>query len=453
MIRLLFFLALTVVHIDAKPIVGSPKVEINSQGAYLVEIKISGDDNLVEDDILITSFKSNEILSDVKFDYLIFESLGQYKRLTLGVPESFSEDYLSFRLNLRSGLKKDIFIFLPQNNLIARSKAEVSFKLPAKKIYGKPQRYDIAKILAEEPDYNDDSRISSSATLSVLNPEDESEQELEKPSIILSSEIETIWSVAELVRQNYDASIYQIMWGFYLENPDAFIDDNINLVRGDVDLKIPSEELISSTSNFNAKESIAFMSLSSNAFQQNSIPSLKLTAPTQNAASLLAVEEPNKGSLQPKPENPLKKVDNKLLTASEIVAKNTSILDLESAGEFEAKPADLKNTGPFKLQDLFWVGALSLLAGFVIAFLLIRLNKRPIFTKSTLQEDLLNEDETFQTNLSISNDIETQELDLVRTYIGMDDWKSANKILDKLISNSSDSLIISEARSLLEKNK
>ncbi len=85
--------------------------------------------------------------------------------------------------------------------------------------------------------------------------------------------------------------------------------------------------------------------------------------------------------------------------------------------------------------------------------MLVRLNQKPIFAKSALEEDLLNNDETFQSNLSISNDIETQELDLVRTYIGMGDWGSANKILDKLIANSSDSFIISEARSLLEQSK
>jgi len=214
--KLLFFLALTVIHIGAKTIVGSPTVEINSQGVYLVEIKISGDETLVEDDILITNFKSNELLSDIKFDYQIFESLGGYKRITLGVPENFSEDYLSFRLNLRSDLKKDVFIFLPQNNIAIRPKTGVSFKLPAKKIYGKPQRYDIAKILAEEPDYNNDPGINPSSSLSILNPGDNKEQDAEKTSIISSSEVETIWSVAELVRQNYDASIYQIMCGFYL---------------------------------------------------------------------------------------------------------------------------------------------------------------------------------------------------------------------------------------------
>ena len=56
-------------------------------------------------------------------------------------------------------------------------------------------------------------------------------------------------------------------------------------------------------------------------------------------------------------------------------------------------------------------------------------------------------------DLSISNDIETQELDLVRTYIEMDDWDSAEKILDKLIANSKDASIVANARSLLNEKK
>ncbi|MDC0902556.1 hypothetical protein OAS54_04080, partial [Gammaproteobacteria bacterium] len=83
----------------------------------------------------------------------------------------------------------------------------------------------------------------------------------------------------------------------------------------------------------------------------------------------------------------------------------------------------------FDLRDLFWVGVLSLLLGFAIAYMLIRSSKRPTFTKAAVEEDLQDESNTFQTNLSISNDIETQELDLVRTYIEMDDWESATKII------------------------
>ena len=75
------------------------------------------------------------------------------------------------------------------------------------------------------------------------------------------------------------------------------------------------------------------------------------------------------------------------------------------------------------------------------------------FTKAAVEEDLQDESNTFQTNLSISNDIETQELDLVRTYIEMDDWESATKILDKLIANSTNDFIVSEAYSLLKEKK
>ena len=85
--------------------------------------------------------------------------------------------------------------------------------------------------------------------------------------------------------------------------------------------------------------------------------------------------------------------------------------------------------------------------------MLIRSSKRPTFTRAAVEEDLQDENNTFQTNLSISNDIETQELDLVRTYIEMEDWDSAEKILEKLIANSNNEAIVSDARALLkEKN-
>ena len=69
-----------------------------------------------------------------------------------------------------------------------------------------------------------------------------------------------------------------------------------------------------------------------------------------------------------------------------------------------------------------------------------------------LEADLLDENNIFQSNLSISNDIETQELDLVRTYIDMGDKESASKIIDKLIDNSSNEYIVSEAHLLKEQN-
>ena len=291
-------------------------------------------------------------------------------------------------------------------------------------------------------------------TFSLVKPINSQKGEINESLSIPSDEVETIWSVSTSVSKNYDASIYQIMWGFYLENPNAFIDEDINLVRGDVDLNLPSQELVASTSNVTAKESIAFMGSRQNLINEPLIqPILKLTAPTEifndsegggtdentiSSSNLISIQE----------------IDNSGLTASEIVQKNTSFISLNTESDYSSASDIPSNARSFGLQDLFWVGLISLFIGFVIAYMLIKYRKSPVYTKSALEEDLLDENNTFQTNLSVSNDIETQELDLVRTYLEMGDWQSATKILDKLIANSSNDSIVSEARLLLEqKNK
>ena len=276
----------------------------------------------------------------------------------------------------------------------------------------------------------------------------------EEPKSIPSSKVETIWSVSKSVAQNYDASIYQIMWGFYLENPNAFIDEDINRVRGDIDLVLPSQELVASTSVIAAKESIAFMDARNNQLKRSSVkPILKLTAPRE----IFTESDINEDSIKsPSPQSnpvPIKKIDNSQLNASEIVSKNTSIIEFQSESDLSLKSNVANNSQAFDLKDLFWVGALSLFLGFAISYMLIRSSKRPIFTRAAVEEDLQVGNNTFQTNLSITNDIETQELDLVRTYIEMDDWDSAVKILDQLIANSSNQSIISEARLLLKEKK
>ena len=451
--KLLLLFALLSHSLFAITIIGSPNVEINPEGLYLVKIRISSTSDLQEDDIAITNFKSDDELSDFNFEFRIFENLQEYKRLTLAVPNNYSEDYISFRLNIKKELKKDIFIFLPQNDIAPKVKSQVSFKLPAKKIYGEPQRYDLAKILSEETDYQD-SKIDDSNSFSLEKPSSEDIEKVQEPQSIPRTKVETIWSVSQSVSQNYDASIYQIMWGFYLENPNAFIDEDINRVRGDIDLTLPSQELVASTSEVTAKESIAFMDIRNKKTREAAIkPVLKLTAPQEIFTDLESKQNSdNSPALQSKPD-PINKIDNSQLNASEIVAKNTSIIKLQSEADLSLEPRDLKNSQAFDIKDLFWVGVLSLLLGFAIAYMLIRSSKRPAFTRAAVVEDLQDENNTFQTNLSISNDIETQELDLVRTYIEMDDWDSAEKILDKLIANSKDASIVANARSLLKEKK
>ena len=451
--RLILFLALFSHSLYASIVIGSPNVEINSEGLYLVQIKISSTTNLAEDDISIKNFKSNDDLSDFNFEFKIFENLQDYKRLTLALPSTHLEDYISFRLDIKNELKKDIFIFLPQNDLVPKAKSQVSFKLPSKKIYGEPQRYDLEKILSEESNYEDPEPSESNA-FSLAKPANDITEEAEDPKSIPSDEVETIWSVSKSVSQNYDASIYQIMWGFYLENPNAFIDEDINRVRGDIDLALPSQELVASTSAISAKESIAFMDARNSQLKRSAIkPILKLTAPVEIFTDTQVMEDSINSSTSESQLDLVKEVDNSQLNASEIVEKNTSFIELKSQSDFSINTNTSKNSQAFDLRDLFWVGVLSLLLGFAIAYMLIRSSKRPTFTKAAVEEDLQDESNTFQTNLSISNDIETQELDLVRTYIEMDDWESATKILDKLIANSTNDLIVSEAYSLLKEKK
>jgi FimV-like protein len=446
----LILLAVLSHSLYAMTIIGSPIVEINSEGLYLVKIKIRSTNNLDEDDISITNFKSNDELSDFQFEYRIFENLQDFKRLTLAVPNNYLEDYISFRLNINTELKKDIFIFLPQNNVAPKAKSRVTFKLPAKKIYGEPQKYNLEKILSDKVD-SQDSELNDLNAFSLNKPSSYNNYEPGDSKSIPSSEVETIWSVSQSVSQNYDSSIYQIMWGFYLENPNAFIDEDINRVRGDIDLVLPSQELVASTSDFSAKESIAFMDIRNKQIKGSVMkPILKLTAPVENYIDPDSKQDSiNSPALKLNPD-PIRSRDNSELNASEIVSKNTSFIEIQSEADFSITSNISKNSSGFGLRDLLWVGILSLLLGFAIAYMIIRSSKRPSFTRAAVEEDLQEADNTFQSNLSISNDIETQELDLVRTYVEMDDWDSAEKILDKLIANSTNESIISDARSILK---
>ena len=56
----LLLLALLSHSLYASTIIGSPVVEINSEGLYLVQIKITSTKDITEDDIFIANFKSDE---------------------------------------------------------------------------------------------------------------------------------------------------------------------------------------------------------------------------------------------------------------------------------------------------------------------------------------------------------------------------------------------------------
>ena len=454
-----FFILLTlfIAIAQAKGIIGSPEVSINTSGNYLISIQINNLPSLNENDIELNDFKSNDPLSETALEYLLFEDMDVFKRLTLALPANFQDTYFSFRLRAGNQTSKDIFIFLPQNTLKEQSPRELSFKLPAKKIYGEPQRYDISAAIAGESDASfiepaQSSQLSFEPDETIPSP---SPSLALSPKAVKSENIETMWSVAQSVKDNYDASIYQIMWAFYLENPNAFIDENINLVRNDVDLVMPSSDLVMSTANNDARQSINFMSSLPKKSATISGRQLILTAPERPQIKLEEIVKSDALNLDDKASETSDASINKNsnLSASEIIKKNTSIISL-SASEANLAEGSTGSSRAFQLKDLIWVALLSLILGFAIAFVLIRLNRKPFFTKTAVEEDFQQDGlAIFQSNLSVTNDIETQELDLVRTYIDMSDWENAEAILKKLLSSSTNPSILSAAKELLDQKK
>ncbi|MEA1890031.1 MAG: FimV/HubP family polar landmark protein [Pseudomonadota bacterium] len=59
---------------------------------------------------------------------------------------------------------------------------------------------------------------------------------------------DSLWNIAEEVKAGTGLGIAQVMMAIYKQNPDAFLHNNINLIRVGKTLEIPTDEVISSTS-------------------------------------------------------------------------------------------------------------------------------------------------------------------------------------------------------------
>lgn len=373
------FLLMLIVSVEAGGIIGSPQVSVNSQGTYLIDIQLSDFPSIVEEDIAIYGFKSQDLLPAGTFAYRVFETLGEYQRLTLALPGSFSGESFSFRLTVDASLSKDMFIFLPTNKAIDNFSQGISLKLPAKKINKQLQGSSILNELAD----------SSVAEVNNLIPPDNAPQNLIAetadlleskaslgPAIIEAEKIETMWAVAQSADVNYEASIYQIMWAFYLENPKAFINENINLVRSDLDLNFPSDELVESTSDAVARRSIRDMITEHEINLLIPGPKLTLTAPK---GATIQDENLNSDTTQLLEQNAINLFglqNNSALTMPGAIKEKSSVLEIGSSQDNRDSSPTLTAKRTFQLNDLIWVGMLSLLLGFITAFILIRLNSK-----------------------------------------------------------------------------
>ncbi|MFL2704452.1 MAG: FimV/HubP family polar landmark protein [Gammaproteobacteria bacterium] len=438
MLKLILFLIFSFsINVFADINLSSPKLSLNQSGERVIEFKIQ--DGKVEDsDIFLNEYKSDEALKNDYISYTLLENFNSYQLFSIILKNEYESNYFSFKLILKDSLAKDIFIFLPSkiNNTIAQNEQA--------RVY-KPQPQKIKTQIKEQ------------------NPEQEKAKPkniAKKNKVIKASEISTIWSIASNIqKEETNASIYQIMWSIYLGNKDAFIDENINLVRNDKDLIIPSSSKIATTSDSEARSSILAMNKS---FSVSIAPALKsllvLTAPKIEEkpkpieSSFTDIREKKeainqKNEITDDPKDFIEQNTKQL----EVALDSRVIKDLSEKVE---SIEEIKTVNNFGIRELLFVAIISILSGILIALIYIQLQSRRI---KNIQYDFEEAADTKESvrglpkGLSIKNNEEEQQLDLANTYFEMNDIENCRNVLNDLIKNTSNLEIKMSAQNLLEK--
>jgi FimV-like protein len=429
--------------VSANNLISSPKISINDNGLRVIELNIK-ESNIDDDDIKLFEYKSEEILDKNKIAYTLLLDNDNFSKFSIVLSETYASDYFSFKLRVKDYLAKDIFIFLPSK---ARIESPLSTNDPIKESINTLTKFNNKEISIK----SEDEEIEQEPPL------DEIVQQKEK--VVSAGEIKTMWSLAtDIAKTNGDLSIYQIMWSIYLGNPDAFLDENINLVRNDVDIVIPSYQAMQVNSPAEAKNAIIKMNQAfSLDFKKSSKSLLTLTAPKisklEEAKIITEVEKEQ-----------VEAVSNNTDSSSpeDIISKNTSTLTFNAENEViedltkiadAANSTDLqeKSSG-IKLIDLLFVAAISVICGVLLALIFIQLNKN---RKKAIVYDFDEapssgpETTALPSGLSIKNNEDEQELDLASTYIEMGEFDQANAILQNLLKKSENENLKDKARELI----
>ncbi len=439
MLRYLLLLPLIFcLNIFADVSLSSPKIKLNDKDQRIIEFKIENE-SINDGDIILKEYKTNNPLDESFIAYTLINDYGNYQTFTIVLDDEYLENYFSFKILIKENFAKDIFIYLP-------SKVRNTFN------NSKPYKPE---------------RISSETTFSLAKSRkvvsnkveqvEKVEPEIQATEIIKSSEITTVWSMAEKIKsQNQDISIYQIMWSIYLGNSKAFIDDNINLIRKDIDISIPTQSEMRQVSLEFAKESF---------IEMNESFSKRFSSASK---SLLVLTAPKNAEIEQKDITDIKKSDEQYISIDgdfapeDFIENNTKELGVnvsaESAEEFLEKVEDSKEETPntnFQLMDIIFISLLSLISGILLA--LIYINFRKIKdSKTSIDYDFDEPKEDNSKNimpndLSIKNDESQQQLDLAVMYIEMDDYENAKLILKDLIKKTKDESLLSNANILLDK--
>jgi FimV-like protein len=418
------------INIIGDTLLSSPSLKLNSNDQRVVTFRIQGS-SIKDDDIFLQEYKSDELLKQDDISYTLLEDFSSYQTFSIVLENSYNEDYFSFKLVIKDEIAKDIFIFLPSKIKNAPKKPQPT------KIY-QPVRLPIKDKFEE--------------VIEMSPPK-------ETPNLIKADDITTMWSMASSIKkETSDTSIYQIMWSIYLGNKNAFIDGNINLVRKDMDLVIPSFATMKMTSQADAKESILAMNSS---FSSNFEPAVKslltLTAPKIiKQEKIEAVAE----DIEKEDKNIINFNDDQVSDPKKFIESNTKQFEmaveskaLDKLIEVTEEQEDKSGSG-FGVSDLLFVAVVSVLSGVLIALIYIQLNpakKKSISYDFDEATDSLSSVDGLPKGLSIKNNHEEQQLDLAITYFEMQDYRNSKTILDDIIKITEDNNIKSSAESLLAK--
>ena len=450
--KILALLFIISTSIQADIALSSPKVSVNEQGQFLILFTVNSDARIRSKDFILNEYQSDIPLAEDVVAFTLFEEEGDFDKFTIALGNNYPDDYFSFQLVIKDELTKNVFIFLPSRYKTFSSQP----------LYTAPKKPLVTEKPALESELLIEESVQDSSDLIEDTFKDmQSDNKAETAEIIVdSTEITTIWSLASSIAKESDADIYQIMWAIFLANEAAFIHGNINLVRADIDLVIPTNEVLSNISSEFAKDSIQQMNsnIQSLSVSKNIKSILTLTAPKDDRqispTPIAAKEEILEEEVKPLITNQAQSN----LSPDDFIKSNSKTIELGVQNEpleaLQQKADEVSESGSIRILDLLLVGLGALLAGFVLAFFYIRKN-----SKTLSDDDIYGFDnpadeggiEGLPKGLSVKNDTDTQQLDLAATYIEMDNLDDAKQILTALVKSTESDSVRQEAETLLLK--
>ena len=429
-----FFLFSTLLSFNliADIFLSSPKIKVNDQNQRIIEFRIEKE-TIRDGDIVINEYKTKDPIDETFIEYTLINDFGNFQTFSIVLANEYQEDYFSFNIAIKESFSKDIFIFLPSK--VRSSNVITNTQMPTKQT---------ASIKANIKN-NDNENIK------------ESKSKNKTVEIFKSGDITTVWSMAETIKgNNKNISIYQVMWSIYLGNRDAFIDDNINLIRKDIDILIPSFAEIEKISYQIARDSIFEMNNSfADRLKSASKSLLVLTAPK------VIKDVAENQDTNPKIENK-KQIDfSDSIDPKSLIEQNTKeirlAVDNQMLDELTAVPGEVtqQNQDQFEIFDLIFISLISLASGILLALIFIQVRKMRPSKEINYDFDEAEDDgsslSSLPPDLSIKNDEDQQQFDLAVTYFEMNDKDNAKSLLDNLVQTTNNDEIKKSAKNLLDK--